>query len=117
VEPDRISPPCLLRLKPSLAGIGEYWLARRAVQEDLRNWMRHASKLAREPRYRELACHTPNRKKATYTPVMTASYYVRVNTKERVAAASVGGHDSSVCTDPTKGATWVAGLNGPLWMT
>ena len=41
---------------------------------------------------------------------MTASSYVRVNTKERVAAATVGGHDSSVCTDPTKGATWVAGL-------
>ena len=48
---------------------------------------------------------------------MTASYYVRVNSKERVAAATVGGHDSSVCTDPTKGATWVAGLNGPLWVT
>ena len=27
VEPDRISPPCLLRIKPSLAGIGEHWLA------------------------------------------------------------------------------------------
>jgi hypothetical protein len=48
---------------------------------------------------------------------MTASSYVRVNSKERVTAATVGGHDSSVCTDPTKGATWVAGLAGPLWMT
>ena len=27
VEPDRISPPCLLRIKPSLAGISEHWLA------------------------------------------------------------------------------------------
>ena len=27
VEPDRISPPCLLRSKPSLAGLGEHWLA------------------------------------------------------------------------------------------
>jgi len=34
-----------------------------------------------------------------------------------VTAATVGGHDSSVCTDPTKGATWMAGLDGPLWMT
>jgi hypothetical protein len=37
--------------------------------------------------------------------------------QRRVTAATVGGHDSSVCTDPTKGATWVAGLDGPLWMT
>jgi len=54
-------------------------------------------------------------KNATPTPVMTECSYVRVNSKERVAAATVGGHDSSVCT--TKGATWVAGLNGPLWTT
>jgi hypothetical protein len=55
VEPDRISPPCLLRIEPSLARIGDYWLARRAVQEDLRNGMWHASKLAREPPRQVLA--------------------------------------------------------------
>ena len=55
VEPDRISPTCLLRIKPSLARIGEHRLARRTVQEDLRNRMRHASKLAREPPRRALA--------------------------------------------------------------
>ena len=43
-----IAPACLLRIKPSLARIGEHWLARRTVQEDLGNGMRHASKLARE---------------------------------------------------------------------
>ena len=58
-----ISPPRLLRIKPSLAGIGEHRLARRAVQEDLRNGMRHASKLAREPPRRALACHTANHQK------------------------------------------------------
>jgi hypothetical protein len=79
--------------------------------------MRHASKLARGPRCRVRPCCKATAKNAAHTPVMTASSYVRVNTKERVAAATVGGHDSSVCTDRTKGATWVAGLNGPLWMT
>jgi hypothetical protein len=63
VEPDRISPTCLLRIKPSLARIGEHRLARRAVQEDLRNRMRHASKLARESSLRALACRTANRQK------------------------------------------------------
>jgi hypothetical protein len=48
VETIWIAPPCLLRIKPSLAHIGEHWLARRGVQEDLGNGMRHASKLARE---------------------------------------------------------------------
>jgi hypothetical protein len=43
-----IAPTCLLRIKPSLARIGEHWLARRTVQEDVGNGMRHASKLARE---------------------------------------------------------------------
>jgi hypothetical protein len=55
VEPDRIPPPRLLRIKPSLAGLGEHWLARGAVQEDLRNGMPHASKLAREPPRQALA--------------------------------------------------------------
>jgi hypothetical protein len=68
VEPDRISPTCLLRTKPSLARIGEHRLARRAVQEDLRNRMRHVSKLAREPPCRALACHTANpQKRDPYT--------------------------------------------------
>jgi hypothetical protein len=49
VEPDGIAPGSLLRIKPSLTRNGEHWLARRTVQEDLRNGMRHASKLAREP--------------------------------------------------------------------
>jgi hypothetical protein len=79
--------------------------------------MSHASKLAREPLRRGWHLAQANRKNATHTPVMRASSYVRVNSKERVTAASVGGHQSSVCTDPAKGATWVAGLSGPLWMT
>ena len=77
--------------------------------------MRHASKLARVAAVsRAAVLQREPPKTQTHTPVMTASSYVRVNTKERVAAGTVGGHDSSVCTDPTKGATWVAGLNGPL---
>jgi hypothetical protein len=79
--------------------------------------MSHASKLARGPLRRARHLAKANRKKSTHTPVMRASSYVRVNSKERVTAASVSGHQSSVCTDPAKGATWVAGLNGPLWMT
>jgi hypothetical protein len=117
VETSWIAPPCLLPIKPSLARIGEHWLARRGVQEDLGNEMRHASKLARESSSRAAMLQGEPPENSTHTPVMTASSYVRVNSKERVAAASVGGHESSVCTDPTKGATWVAGLNGPLWMT
>jgi hypothetical protein len=50
VETSWIAPACLLRIKPSLARIGEHWLARRGVQEGLENGMRHASKLARESR-------------------------------------------------------------------
>ena len=46
-----------------------------------------------------------------------ATRYLRVALAAAATAATVGGHDSSVCTDPTKGATWVAGLDGPLWMT
>jgi hypothetical protein len=72
VESGRISPTCLLRIKPSLARIGEHWLARRAVQEDLRNRMRHISKLARSPPCRALACHTANAQKRDHTPVMPA---------------------------------------------
>jgi hypothetical protein len=48
VETSWIAPAGLLRIKPSLARIGEHWLARRTVQEDLGNGMRHASNLARE---------------------------------------------------------------------
>jgi hypothetical protein len=58
-----------------------------------------------------------NHKNATPAPVIAASSYVRVNNKERVAALTMGGHDSLVCADLMKGATWVAGLNGPLWTT
>ena len=76
--------------------------------------MRHASKLARGRGVARCRAAARTAKNAAHTPVMTAWSYVRVNTKERVAAGTVGGHDSSVCTDPTKGATWVAGLNGPL---
>jgi hypothetical protein len=47
MEPDWIAPSGLLRIKPSLPGIREHRLARRAIQEDFRNGMRHASKLAR----------------------------------------------------------------------
>jgi hypothetical protein len=79
--------------------------------------MGHVSKLARGPLRRARHLAKANRKNATHTPVMRASSYVRVNSKERVTASSVGGHESSVCTDPAKGATWEAGLNGPLWMT
>jgi hypothetical protein len=43
-----IAPARLLRIEPSLARIGEHWLARRTVQEDLGDGMRHASKLAHE---------------------------------------------------------------------
>ena len=53
-----------------------------------------------------------NGQKRNPTPVMTASYYVRVNTKKGLSPGRRAG-PSSVCT--TKGATWVAGLNGPLW--
>jgi hypothetical protein len=79
--------------------------------------MRHASKLARESLVAGGHAAKRTAKNSTHAPVMPASSYVRVNSKERVAAAMVGGHESSVCTDPTKGARWVAGLNGPLWMT
>jgi hypothetical protein len=34
MEPDRIAPSGLLRIKPSLPRIGEHWLARGAIQED-----------------------------------------------------------------------------------
>ena len=61
VQSGRISPTGLLRIKPSLAGIGEHWFAGRAVQKDLRNRMRHVSKLARESPCRARACHTANR--------------------------------------------------------
>jgi hypothetical protein len=68
VEPDRISPPCLLRIKPSLEGIGEHRLTRRTVQKDLRNPMRHASKLARESRRRaRLCCKASHQKRSPYT--------------------------------------------------
>ena len=56
VESERIAPARLLRIKPSLARISEHRLARRGVQEDLRNGMRHASKLAREPLLRARPC-------------------------------------------------------------
>jgi hypothetical protein len=49
MEPGWIAPARLLRIKPCLARILEHRLARRTVQEDLGNRMRHASKLAREP--------------------------------------------------------------------
>ena len=117
VEASRIAPACLLCIKPSLARIGEHRLARRGVQEDLGNGMRHASKLARESHVAGGRAAKPTAKNSTHTPVMTVSSCVRVNSKEWVNAATLGGHDSSVCTDPTKGATWVAGLDGPLWMT
>ena len=38
-----------------------------------------------------------NHKNATPTPVIAACSYVRVNNKERVAASTLGGHDSLVC--------------------
>jgi hypothetical protein len=68
VEPDGIAPASLLRIKPSLARIGEHRLARRTVQEDLRNGMRHASKLAREPPLRARPCCMANgQKRNPYT--------------------------------------------------
>jgi hypothetical protein len=73
VETSWIAPACLLRIKPSLAGIGEHWLARRGVQEDLRNGMRHASKLARESLVAGGHVAKRTAKNSTHTPVMTAS--------------------------------------------
>jgi hypothetical protein len=46
MEPDWIAPSGLLRIKPSLLRILEHWLARRAIQEDFGDGMRHVSKLA-----------------------------------------------------------------------
>jgi hypothetical protein len=63
VEPDGIAPARLLRIKPCLARIGEHWLARRTVQEDLRNGMCHASKLARGRGCRARPCCKANHQK------------------------------------------------------
>ena len=46
MEPHRIAPPSLLRVEPCLACFLEHRLARRAVQEDPGDVMRHVSKLA-----------------------------------------------------------------------
>jgi hypothetical protein len=46
VEAHWIAPPSLLSLEPSLACFFEHGLARRAVQEDFGDGLRHASKLA-----------------------------------------------------------------------
>ena len=102
--------------------------------------MRHASKLALYPWHSDigsLGCgvflasaklgrRTSGRRRsksavrtaqnATPTPVMTACSYVRVNTKEGWPPRPWAGTILGVY-DPTKGATWVAGLNGPLWTT
>ena len=47
VEAHWIAPASLFGLEPRLARFLEHRLARRAVQEDFGDWMRHASKLAR----------------------------------------------------------------------
>ena len=107
VQPRRITPAGLLRIEPSPTCIRQHRLTRRTVQEDLGNGIGHASKLAR------CGCRANHQKRNART-VIGACSYVRVNIKTRVVARRMGKHRYSVCTDPTKGTTWVAGLNGPL---
>jgi hypothetical protein len=47
VQAHGVAPPSLLRLEPGLARILKHGLARRAVQEDFGDRMRHPTKLAR----------------------------------------------------------------------
>ena len=98
VEAHRIAPASLFGLKPRLARFLDHRLARRAVQEDFGDWMRHASKLARAQWKRRRKGASERPKNGAPTPVIGASYYVRVNTKEGVAASTVGGRHPSVRT-------------------
>jgi hypothetical protein len=54
VKAQWIAPPSLLGLEPGVACFCEQGLARRAVQEDFGDGMRHASKLALYPRHSDI---------------------------------------------------------------
>jgi hypothetical protein len=92
--------------------------------------MHHGSNLTRDQLSGEIArdkgrgpSETPfpnpcaNLQKRKPHTVIGASSYVRVNTKEGWPALLRARMTLAMCTDLTKGATWVAGLNGPLRRT